>query len=86
MRVDDVLHAEDLTCPLVLLEAKKKLGALKSGQILKVITKDKSAVIDFTAFASVSGHTLLSHEEKKGVFYFHLKKNFTSSLQGDART
>ncbi len=74
MHYDVLLDALAWVCPYPLLHAKKKISAMQSGEILKVITKDRSAVIDFKTYASVSGHVLLRHEMKEVVFVFYLKK------------
>lgn len=74
MHYDVEFDATELACPLPLLHTKKKLATLEKGKILKVLTKDKSSVIDFKAYASVSGHELLNYEEHSGIFCFYLKK------------
>lgn len=49
-----------LVCPLPLLRTKKGLQTLESGQVIKVITTDASAIEDFQAFAKQTGHVILS--------------------------
>jgi tRNA 2-thiouridine synthesizing protein A len=58
------IDASGLLCPQPLLLAKKALNQLKKGQILKVLTTDPAAVIDFKAFAAVSGHALVHYEAR----------------------
>ena len=74
MHYDEELDALDLVCPLPLLHAKKKLNTMQAGKILKVMTKDRSAIIDFKAYASVSKHELLKIAVQADVFIFYLKK------------
>ena len=56
---DDSLDAMGLYCPVPLYQAKKKIDALKTGQILEVIADDPSAEPDFQAWTKTTGHELL---------------------------
>jgi len=58
-------------CPMPLLKAKRALNGMESGQKLKVLATDRGSVRDFQVFARQSGNTLLSTEQKDGV-YIHL--------------
>ena len=58
-----VVDACGLTCPLPILRAKKALAQLESGQILKVLTTDRTAVKDFQAFARQTGNALVLQQE-----------------------
>ncbi|MBI5448346.1 MAG: sulfurtransferase TusA family protein [Gammaproteobacteria bacterium] len=75
MHCDQELDALALVCPLPLLYAKRKLKTMAVGEVLKVITRDPSSVIDFRTYTSVSGHVLLSYEEKDSVFVFYVQKS-----------
>ena len=70
------LDTSGLVCPYPLLNTKKKIGLLKSGDILKIISTDPSSVVDFKVFALKSGHALIRHEinTEKNQFIFWLKK------------
>ena len=69
--VDD----RDLQCPMPLLKAKQALHRLTEGQRLRVLATDSGSVRDFKAFADLSGHVLISSEEKDGVYYYLLEKH-----------
>lgn len=58
------IDASGLTCPLPILRAKKALAQLQGGQILKVITTDRTAVRDFQAFSRQTGNALLEQREE----------------------
>ena len=58
-----VVDACGLTCPLPILRAKKALAQLESGQILKVLTTDRTAVKDFQAFSKQTGNVLVLQQE-----------------------
>jgi len=59
---DQTVDASGLTCPLPILRAKKALARMAGGQVLKVITTDRSAVRDFQAFCKQTGNALLAQE------------------------
>jgi tRNA 2-thiouridine synthesizing protein A len=65
-KVDLVVDASGLKCPLPILRAKKALAGLESGQVLKVITTDLHAIRDFQAFAKQTGNTLIAQDEAQG--------------------
>ena len=72
---DQELDASGLNCPLPILRAKKALGTLSSGQILRIIATDPGSVKDFEAFAKQTGHQLLESTEEGGKFYYRIKKS-----------
>jgi tRNA 2-thiouridine synthesizing protein A len=72
---DQELDASGLNCPLPILRAKKALGPMESGQILRIIATDPGSVKDFEAFSKQTGHELLESTEEGGKFYFRIKKS-----------
>lgn len=74
MNFDKELDARGLNCPLPILRAKKALGDVTSGQILKILSTDPGSVKDFAAFAKQTGHELVSSAEAGGEFTFFMKK------------
>jgi tRNA 2-thiouridine synthesizing protein A len=71
---DQELDACGLNCPLPILRAKKTLGTMGSGEVLRVIATDPGSVKDFEAFSRQTGNALLESNEDAGKFYFLLKK------------
>jgi tRNA 2-thiouridine synthesizing protein A len=71
---DKELDARGLNCPLPILRAKKALGEVASGQVLKILSTDPGSVKDFAAFAKQTGNELLSTAEAGGEFTFFMKK------------
>jgi len=74
MQHDQEVDTRGLNCPLPILRAKKALGGIRSGQVLKIVATDPGAVKDFQAFSRQTGHELLSHSEANGEFTFLLRK------------
>ncbi len=71
MTYDAELDAKGLLCPLPVLKARKRLQALASGQVLRVLADDPAAVIDVPHFCTEAGHHLLHTEETaEGQLYF----------------
>ena len=74
MDFDKELDARGLNCPLPILRAKKALGELQSGQVLRIVSTDPGSVKDFAAFCKQTGNELLSQAEAGKEFTFMLKK------------
>jgi tRNA 2-thiouridine synthesizing protein A len=74
MNFDKELDARGLNCPLPILRAKKSLGEVSSGQVLKILSTDPGSVKDFAAFAKQTGNELLFSAEAGGEFTFFMKK------------
>ena len=72
---DQELDASGLNCPLPILRAKKTLGSMAHGQVLRVISTDQGSVKDFEAFAKQTNNPLLSSGEDSGKFIFLIKKS-----------
>jgi tRNA 2-thiouridine synthesizing protein A len=72
---DRELDATGLNCPLPILRAKKTLGDMERGQVLKIIATDQGSVKDFEAFSKQTNNPLLSSGEEGGKFIFMLQKN-----------
>jgi tRNA 2-thiouridine synthesizing protein A len=68
------LDASGLNCPLPILRAKKALGAMASGEVLKIIATDPGSVKDFDSFAKQTGNELMESKEEGGKFLFLMKK------------
>jgi tRNA 2-thiouridine synthesizing protein A len=71
---DQELDASGLNCPLPILRAKKALGSMSSGQVLRIVATDPGSVKDFEAFATQTGNELLDSSEEGGKFVFRMKK------------
>jgi tRNA 2-thiouridine synthesizing protein A len=74
MQFDMDLDARGLNCPLPILRTKKALGALQSGQVLRVVATDPGSVKDFAAFCKQTGNELLSQSDENKEFTFFMKK------------
>jgi len=74
MTFDADLDAKGLLCPLPVLKARKRLQALTTGQILRVLADDPAAIVDVPHFCAESGHRLIGTEQTPdGQLYFIMK-------------
>ncbi|MGN7941476.1 MULTISPECIES: sulfurtransferase TusA family protein [Bacillaceae] len=74
MKIDKVLDAKGLACPMPIVKTKKAMDELESRQVLEVHATDKGAKSDITAWAKSVGHELLKHEEENDVLKFWIQK------------
>ncbi|QPC43228.1 sulfurtransferase TusA family protein [Kaustia mangrovi] len=72
---ENILDVRGLLCPLPVLKARKRLGALPPGAVLRVEATDPASVIDVPHFCSESGHELLDQSEEDGVFTFRIRRS-----------
>ena len=71
---DHLLDVRGLNCPLPILHTKKTLSRLKPGEVLKVLTTDRGAEIDFKVFAELTGNKLIWFEDTPAQMTFFLRK------------
>jgi tRNA 2-thiouridine synthesizing protein A len=68
------LDASGLLCPLPVLKARKRLQAMPSGAVLKVVATDPMSVIDMPHFCTEQGHELLSQTEDAGHYIYLIRR------------
>ncbi len=71
---DKELDARGMNCPLPILRAKKALGELASGQVLRIVATDPGSTKDFEAFSKQTGNVLLSSAVAEKEFIFYIRK------------
>jgi tRNA 2-thiouridine synthesizing protein A len=74
MNFDKELDARGLNCPLPILRAKKALGELTTGQVLRIVATDPGSVKDFEAFAKQTGNAIVEQSASNKEFTFFLRK------------
>jgi tRNA 2-thiouridine synthesizing protein A len=57
------LDATGLLCPLPVLKARKRLGPLAPGEVLRVVADDPAALIDIPHFCAEQGHALIGQTD-----------------------
>lgn len=74
---DRELDARGLKCPMPLIRARKTVGELGVGEVLKVVATDRGSVRDFEGWARVAKNVeLLGQQEEDGpeTLYIHYVK------------
>lgn len=67
-KIDAVIDARGLACPMPLVKARQALMVLPAGAVIRVLATDPAAPRDFEDFAEATGHALLDQREADGVF------------------
>ena len=68
------LDATGLLCPLPVLKARKRLKALETGQVLKMLADDPAAIVDVPHFCAEQGHKLLQQTVEGDAQVYFLQK------------
>jgi TusA-related sulfurtransferase len=75
---DKLLDARGLSCPMPLVNARKEVGKLEPGQVLKVVATDRGSVADFQGWAKVAKSVELVGQETESMdganVYVHFVK------------
>jgi tRNA 2-thiouridine synthesizing protein A len=74
-KVDALVDARGLSCPMPLVKARQALMVLAGGARICVLATDPAAPRDFEDFTDATGHTLLEVREEDGVFVILLAKS-----------
>jgi len=72
--IDQTLDCKGLNCPLPVLQTKKAMDELTSGQTLEMLSTDPGSKNDIAAWAKRTGNELVETIEDNGVFKFYIKK------------
>ena len=62
MEFDVDLDCTGLLCPLPVLRARKRLMAMRAGEVLRVLATDAMAAVDLPHFCAEAGHVFLAAE------------------------
>jgi len=68
------IDARGTACPGPLLEAKKHIGSIKSGDIMEVLSADEGTKQDIPKWCGKQGHEFLGSLEENGYFKVYMKK------------
>jgi len=75
---DKLLDARGLNCPMPLVNARKEVGKLELGQVLKVVATDRGSIADFQGWAKVAKNMELvgqdTESEDGATVYVHYVK------------
>ena len=75
IKVNEILDAKGLACPMPIVKTKKAMNLLEAGQVLEVLATDKGSKADIKAWAGSTGHQYLGTLEEGGVLKHYLRKS-----------
>jgi tRNA 2-thiouridine synthesizing protein A len=75
LAVTKTVDARGTACPGPLLEAKKAIGTIKTGDIMEVLSADEGTKVDLPKWCNKQGHEYLGTIEFSGYFRIFLRKN-----------
>lgn len=84
IKVDNLLDARSLFCPIPVVRAKEEIDKMEPGQILQIIADDPAAEEDVPRWAKRLGHILLDKWKEGNDLYFIVRKEKTKNIL-DAR-
>jgi TusA-related sulfurtransferase len=64
---DKTMDARGLNCPMPLVNARKEIGTLTPGQVLKVLATDRGSVADFQGWAKIAKNVELVAQETETI-------------------
>ncbi len=68
------VDARGTACPGPLLEAKKAIGTIQSGDIMEILSADEGTKVDIPKWCTKQGHEYLGTLEESGYFKVFMKK------------
>lgn len=69
-----LLDVKGLNCPSPIMQAKKAMNSLESGDTLEILSTDSGSVKDFSTFCRATGSELLESSQDDGVYRFLIQK------------
>ncbi len=74
MNITKIVDAKGLACPMPVVQARKAMNEIETGEVLEIHTTDRGTVSDMAAWSKSGGHDLVEQKEEDGVFTFWIKK------------
>ncbi len=69
-----LLDVKGMNCPSPIIQAKRAMNSLESGDTLEILSTDPGSVKDFDTFCRATGGQLMESGEDDGVFRFVIQK------------
>ena len=74
IHTDATLDTIGTLCPVPIHLTSKKMKALKTGQILEVLSDDPGILHDLPAWCQTTGQTILASSQEGACYRFYLRK------------
>ncbi len=80
MKVNEILDAKGLACPMPIVITKKVMNTLESGQVLEIQATDKGSTADLQAWSESVGHQYLGTIEEGDVLKHYVRKSSAEEI------
>ena len=74
MKADTTLDCYGLLCPMPIIQAAKKVKAMKSGEVLEILSTDAGIREDMPAWCRTTGQEFLGLKEDGEVIKVYVRK------------
>ncbi|HKJ40640.1 MAG TPA: sulfurtransferase TusA family protein [Sunxiuqinia sp.] len=74
LQIAKTVDARGTACPGPLLEAKKAIGTINSGEVMEVLSADEGTKVDIPKWCNKKGHEYLGTVEESGYYKILLRK------------
>ena len=71
---EEEIDLSGLLCPLPVLRARKRLEAMATDDVLKIIATDPMSATDMAHFCNEQGHTLLQQSREGEALIFRIRR------------
>jgi rhodanese-related sulfurtransferase/TusA-related sulfurtransferase len=85
IKVDKVVDAKGLACPMPIVRTKKALEELTSGQVIQLQSTDKGSLADIKSWAKTTGHQYLGSNQEGSVFHHFIRKSDPSEVKAERK-
>ncbi|MFU1795962.1 sulfurtransferase TusA family protein [Paenibacillus azoreducens] len=75
IKVDRVVDAKGLACPMPIVRTKKAINELNAGQVLEIQATDKGSVADIQAWSQSTGHQFLGTQIEDNIYRHYVRKS-----------
>jgi rhodanese-related sulfurtransferase/TusA-related sulfurtransferase len=85
IKVDKIVDAKGLSCPMPIVRTKKAMEELEPGQVLEVQATDRGSLADIQGWAKNTGHQYIGTIEEGNVLKHYLRKANPSEAKEETK-
>ncbi|HLS59696.1 MAG TPA: rhodanese-like domain-containing protein [Virgibacillus sp.] len=75
IKVDYIVDAKGLSCPMPIVKTKKKMSGIEPGSVVEVVATDRGSKADIAAWSKSSGEQYLGTVEQEGLMRHFIRKS-----------
>jgi tRNA 2-thiouridine synthesizing protein A len=73
-QVDKVMDLKGLPCPMPVVKISKGIKEVEVGQVIEVLTTDPGSLVDFPAWAKMSGNEIVETSQDNGLIKIYVRR------------